>query len=104
MRNVYFAIMFFALSLIGTAYAATDTVQVSDVFKINQQVNYAKPCFNNGTYCSASATCNYTITGPNNLLLVNNKKATNQISVYNYSITPRDIGIYKVDMTCIDTL
>ena len=82
--------------------AATDTQQVDDVFKVNQRVQYAKPCFNNGTYCSASAVCNYTFYRPDNSIQVNNKIATNNIATYNYTITFDTIGIYTIDMVCTD--
>ena len=82
--------------------AATDTNNVDDSFKINTFVDYKKPCFNNGTYCSAAATCNYTIYNPDNTLLLNNQEATNNISYHNTSFYVSDIGIHKVDMTCTD--
>ena len=101
-KIVYLMCALFVVSIIGFVSSATDTVPVSDTFKINQIVNYAKPCFNNGSYCSSSTICNYTITDPNNNIIVDNKPATNKVSVYNYSIVPRTIGIYKTDMICND--
>ena len=44
--------------------AATDTNNVDDVFKVNTLIDYKQPCFNNGTYCSGAASCNYTIYNP----------------------------------------
>lgn len=82
--------------------AATDTVSVEDTFKINEIINYKKPCFNNGTYCSAAATCNFTIYNPDNSLLINNQLGTNQGSYYNISFSVSNLGVYKVDMTCKD--
>jgi len=89
-----------ALPLIS---AATDTVNVDDVFRVNQIVNYAKPCFNNGTYCSASSICNYTIQKPDNTFLVRDTRATNNISNHNITVAFTDLGIHKIDMTCSDT-
>ena len=92
-------IILLALPLI---LAATDTTDVDDVFQINTRIDYKKPCFNNGTYCAATSTCNYTIFKPDNSILVNNLQGTNQTSFHNISFIVGDIGIYKVDMTCID--
>jgi len=82
--------------------AATDTNDVDDSFQINTIIDYKKPCFNNGTYCSAAATCNYTVFNPDNTILVDNQAGTNQLSYYNISFLVSDIGIHKVDMTCVD--
>lgn len=99
-------LIFFMLALLFVSpliLAETNTIDVQDVFKSGQTVDYKKPCFNNGTYCSSSATCNYTMYYPNNDLLIDNKPATNKIAYYNYTfVAPATIGIYKVDMTCID--
>jgi len=102
-NNMKITVMLILMILImPLVLAATDTNNVDDVFKVNTLIDYKKPCFNNGTYCSGSATCNYTVLNPDNTLLVNNLQATNQVAYYNISFTPSDIGIYKVDMTCKD--
>jgi len=88
--------------LLPLVLAATDTNNVDDVFKINTVIDYKKPCFNNGTYCSAAAVCNFTVYEPDNTLLVNNVEATNSGAFHNTSFTVTDLGIYQVDMTCTD--
>ena len=88
--------------LMPLVIAATDTNKVDDVFKVNTLIDYKKPCFNNGTYCSAASTCNYTIYNPDNTLLLNNQLATNNGAYHNISIRPIVIGVYQVDMTCVD--
>ncbi len=88
--------------LIGIASAKTNTVDVSDTFKVNSLVDYSKPCFNNGTYCLAGTTCNFTITNPKGTIIIDNKESTNQVSRYNISFIAYEIGIYKSDMTCND--
>ena len=92
-------IILLALPLI---LADTDTNDVDDSFQINTLVDYKKPCFNNGTYCSAATTCNYTIYNPDNTILLDNNQSTNQVSFYNISFVVNDIGNHKVDMTCCD--
>ena len=82
--------------------AATDTNNVDDVFKVNTLIDYKKPCFNNGTYCSGSSVCNYTVYNPDNSIIVDNLEGTNQGAYHNISFNVANIGIYKVDMTCTD--
>jgi len=92
----------FILLVLPFVMAATDTNNVDDIFKINTEVEYVKPCFNNGTYCSGSATCNFSVFKPDNSILVNNLQGTNQGAYHNITFTVSDIGIHKVDMTCVD--
>ena len=96
---ILIGIIFLVLPLV---FAATDTNTVDDVFKINEIISYKKPCFNNGTYCSDSAVCNFTIFNPDNTLLIDNERATNQGAYHNLTFTTTEIGIYQVDMTCLD--
>lgn len=93
-------LLFISLSFVSSA---TDTQEVDDVFKINEEIEYAKPCFNNGTYCSSSAECNYTIFKPDNSILIKNATATNSVEYHNISFGVTELGIYKVDMCCEDT-
>jgi len=88
--------------LVPLVLGATDTNDVDDVFQLNTRIDYKKPCFNNGTYCSSEAVCNYTIFNPDNTLLLTNNKSTNQNSFYNVSFITNHIGVYKVDMVCWD--
>lgn len=72
----------------------------------NQQIDLKEPCFNNGTYCSSSGTCNITIWRPNNAgILVNNKLMTNQVSFHNYTLNTTQtssIGEYQTSISCCD--
>jgi len=91
-----------SLIVLPMIFAATDTNNVDDGFQINKVIDYKKPCFNNGTYCSINAKCNYTIFNPDNTILVQDLEATNNLSFHNISFSTNNIGIYKVDMTCVD--
>lgn len=88
--------------LVSFISAATDTQQVEDTFKLNEQVNYAKPCWNNGSYCSSAAVCNYTIFNPDKTVLVNETKAQNRGNSHNISFWVSNMGVYQVDMFCCD--
>lgn len=100
--NKKFLFFLFFFFLVGIISADIDTNQVDDVFKVNERINYAKPCFYNDTYCSATAQCNFTIFDPNNNVIVNNLPGTNQDSFHNYSIIFDKVGVWKIDMTCVD--
>jgi len=104
--NIGFLLFLCLLFTFSFVSAATDTSDVSDVFQINQEISYNKPCINNGTYCSASAECNYTFYDKDNSISVNNAAATQVgsggASIWQYNITHTATGLYKADMVCID--
>jgi len=80
-------------------------VDTEDIFKFEQELDYKQQCFNNGTFCSPTATCNATITSPNSSILIDNKLMTNNVAYHNITIPSNSLnvlGIYKVDIPCID--
>lgn len=102
-----FASFIFLFFIIPFSLGATDTQYVNDVFKVNDEISYTKPCINNGSYCSASAICNYTFYNKDNSILINNEEALsvgeNGASLHQKNITFTDTGLYKVDMVCCDS-
>lgn len=93
-----FVLIFLVLPLVSA-------VEPNYNFRKETQVDLKRPCINNGTWCSGSASCNLTITDPDNLLLINNNLMTNQISYHNYTLNETQtfkLGIFKVDMVCTD--
>ena len=103
----YIIVLILGIFMIGlTSAGSIDSPD--DVIKLgNGIIDYKKPCFNNGLYCSSLAECNVTIFYPNNSILINNKLMTNKISYHNYTINLSDscaisCGIYKVDISCTD--
>lgn len=97
--GIFIFLFFISLSLVS---CLTNTQEVDDIFKINEEINYAKPCFNNGTYCSDTSSCNYTIFNPDNSVLIKNVIATNSGEYHNTSFVVGKLGIDKVDMCCED--
>lgn len=89
--------------LISFASAATNTVDIDDSIKINEEINYKKPCFNNGTFCSSETTCNFSVYEPDNSILIGNQQGDNNGAYHNITFTPVEIGLYHVDMTCNDS-
>jgi len=98
--NIIAAIIF--LFLIGIVSAETNTHDIDDTVKINTVVEYKKPCFNNGTYCSAAAECNFTVFNPDNSILAANLEATNNFSYHNVTFYVSQNGLHQVDMICVD--
>jgi hypothetical protein len=102
-NNLYFLLsavflFIFSIYLVG----AQDQL----VYKVNEQANLIKFCFNNGTFCSSSTFCNSTIIDPVGNTIINNSRETNQGSFFNLSIREGlvdDLGTYTVIRTCTDT-
>jgi len=72
----------------------------------NQEYDLKRFCFNNGTYCSASAICNLSIYYPHGNPLVNNQVMTNNVSFHNYTLFASQInrlGDHIAQMSCIDS-
>lgn len=97
-------ILFFFTFFIPLTSAAVDNVQVSDNFKINSMINFYKPCVYNGTYCSSSTTCNFTIKNPNGLIISDNLIGSYNSSngESNISINFDSLGIWNIKQTCCD--
>jgi len=101
-KRLTLGILIFLIGILPLVFAPTDTNIVDDVFRINEIIDYKKPCLNNGTYCSSSSVCNYTIFNPDNSLLIDNQRATNNGAYHNLTFTTTEIGIHQVDMVCND--
>lgn len=100
---LFFPVFLFLFSLTS---AAIDKSEVDDVFQVNEVIPYSKLCINNGTYCSSSATCNFTFYDLDNTILVNNELGiqigVNGSSLWQRNITYTRTGVYQIDMVCID--
>lgn len=75
------------------------------VYQQNAEIDIKTNCFNNGTYCTASAQCNISIYYPNETIIVNNQPMTNQESFYNYTLSSAytgTLGEYHATLVCID--
>lgn len=79
-------------------------VSASLVYKQGGLVDVRVPCINNGTACSASATCNITVLYSNGTVLDSNKAMTNSGVYHNYSLSYTWIlGTYAATTTCDDS-
>lgn len=101
--GVSFLMAFLFLISLNFVTSTVDTEDVQDTFKINEIITYSKACFNNGTYCSSSAVCNYTFFRPNdNSVLINNVQASNNGSNHNITLFFDTLGQWQIDMVCHD--
>jgi hypothetical protein len=78
---------------------------LAQTYEQDEPLDIKAPCMNNGTYCSASATCNVTIFYPNSTTLINNELMTNNQAYHNYSLTEEQtniLGEYEVTIMCQD--
>ena len=101
-RNKAFLLCVLSLFLITTISASIDTQVVDDKFPLDETIVYSKPCFNNGTYCSASAMCNFTVFNPNNVIIIDNVQSTNNGAYHSLSLSFDKIGIWKINIVCTD--
>jgi len=75
-------------------------------FGFNTEFDLKRPCFNNGSFCSAATECNITITDPNGNVIVDNQLMTNQVSFHNYTVSSalnNQLGIHPSYMSCNDS-
>jgi len=81
------------------------SISAQQPYKQSTDVNIKIPCFNNNTYCSASAVCNVTILAPDGSTIVYNQLMTNQLTYHNYTIISNytsQLGFYQSSMVCQD--
>lgn len=93
------------MMVIGLAIiTCLELISAGNIYKQNDVIDLKIQCIINGTYCSNSAVCNITIFYPNNSLLLNNEKMTNQLSFYNYTLPDSSVlDDYKCSATCCDS-
>ena len=95
-----FALMFLA----GTISFVS--AEVEQNFQYHDQFDLKRPCFNNGTYCSASTSCNMTISYPDGSLLIDNLPMTLGSSFANITVLEgqaNKLGFYKATQICCDS-
>jgi len=80
----------------------TYLVLAADTYKVAEEFDLKRPCWNNGTYCSAAAICNLTILNPNGTSIITDEVMTNQIYFHNYTTSVEEVGDYYAQITCID--
>jgi len=72
---------------------------------LGKEFDIKRPCFNNGTYCSAAAECNLTIIYPNGTAMIDNQLMSNMGSYHNYTISSElnnKLGILLGTQACND--
>ena len=93
-------IMFLIFGILFSSFAAAEP---SFFFKANNDVDLKLPCINEGSPCSAIATCNITIDDPESNTIVDNQLMTNQNSYHNYTLSETSkLGTYQAIVFCDD--
>ena len=85
----------------------TSAQEEDDIVLVKQLTDFdlRRPCFNNGSFCSASATCNLTITRPDGSSLVSAQSMTNKLTYFNRTFSKSQtsvIGTHPSIMSCTD--
>jgi len=75
------------------------------IYEEGTTVQLKIPCINNGTLCSAAATCNLTVLYPNSTTLINNSAMDNALGFFLYDLTTDETtpdGEYIGTTNCAD--
>lgn len=100
--RILFSLLFFlflVLPLVSAQEITTDDITIP----FNQLYDVKRQCFNNGTFCSSTATCNLTIINADGHADVANLEMTNQIAFHNRTILVNALGIGTGTMVCEDS-
>lgn len=79
--------------------------EIRFITPINQGINITEICYNNGTLCSASASCNITTFNPLRQPILNNTGMTDEGSYYRYELDKSFInknGLFENYISCCD--
>lgn len=100
MNKLNKTIILLSLFLVLNAYFV---FAIDDTYKAGEDFDLKRPCWNNGSYCSASAICNLTIWQMGNgSSIINDAVMTNQVSFHNYTLSILEVGEYQSQITCVD--
>lgn len=92
--------------ILTTFLAFFPLVSAEDIYKKNDKIDIKESCFNNGTYCSASASCNITVYKPSSVVVYSNRLMTNNITYHNFTLInnsdTNETGLYRYFITCND--
>ncbi len=75
------------------------------VIPFNEKYDIKRPCFNNGTFCTTAATCNFTIIRPNGNTLLTNRIMTFNNNFFNITILKDQnnvLGSHPSIMSCCE--
>lgn len=100
--RILFSLLFFlflVIPLVSSQEITTNDITVP----FNELYDVKRQCFNNGSFCSTSATCNLTIINSAGHADVANLEMTNQNAFHNRTILINALGIGSATMTCEDS-
>jgi hypothetical protein len=96
--------LLFFVTLVTIFAASAFAAEPYFYYKAEDTVDVNVPCFNNGTLCSTTASCNLTVNAPNTDNIVLNQPMTNKSSYFTYQLTNTTmLGDYQAIVTCEDS-
>lgn len=98
-KNILLCIVFVSLTIL-----VISNVSAGLTFQRGSTINFKLPCYNNGSYCSATAECYFTLAYPNSTILVDNQTMTNGGAYHSYTIPDSSVvGTYAGSVVCLDS-
>ena len=104
MKNKYFTLILAGVLLV-LLMPLISAIFDAGVFEQDTTIDLKLPCEFNGTFCSDSAVCNFTLPYPNTTLMIDNGLMTStgngmpNITLPDSSV----LGVYRGDYTCEDS-
>ena len=103
-KQIWICIIWVVLLICFTTNVSATIDEIRFIAQQNVNLNLTEPCFNNGTYCSATAKCNITILDNNHNILINNQLMKNLVYIHTYDFNlTNTTGIYESTVMCSDT-
>lgn len=105
LRKVFFLSLVFIFFIINFNFIQAQ--EDEDIVLVKQLTAFdiQRPCFNNGSFCSPTATCNITITRPDGNSLLVGQPMNNKITYFNRTLSKSEttsLGYYPSIMVCAD--
>ncbi len=91
--------------IIGLLILLIIPIATALMYEKESVIDLKLPCFNNGTFCSGTATCNLTVLYPNYSIVVDKIAMENQGTYHNYTLNSSQtltVGEHSVIASCTD--
>jgi len=81
---------------------ATGAIENELVFKVGEEGDLRRPCFDDNNFCDSSFDCNLTVSKNDGDAFITNQQMTYNPTYYNYTFIAQDTGYYNAIMVCSD--
>jgi len=104
MKSLNFILILAVLTFIAVPFIHAE---VEENFRYNTKFDLKRPCFNNGTFCASSSSCNLTIIYPDGVdgVMVDNQAMSFAGSYWNYTVGQvfnNELGEHPTIISCTD--